>query len=139
MKLLFSLPAMMVVVLSGCTHMASVQKPAQYLRTETPQEVWVLLRRNDSMYRVSQPRLQGDTLIGFLLPRPGDPITRYQEFPLTDLRQMRAKETSTVRTAALVAGIGGLAYFTYYQVVGGGGSGTPGFCECDFDDICGCP
>ena len=138
MRFTLSLPVLFAVM-AGCTHMAQVHKPAQYVLSETPPEVWVMLRHNDSMYRITQPRLQGDTLIGFLLPRPEDPIARYQEIPLTNLRQMKAKQSSKVRTAVLIAGIGGLAYFTYYEVVGGGGNGAPGFCECDFDDICGCP
>jgi hypothetical protein len=124
---------------AACSHVAAVHQPFQYLSTRTPIEVWVIRRHNDSVYRILQPRLQGDTLIGFSLPRPGDPITRYQEIPLNDVRQMRARQSSPVRTAALLGGIGGVAYVVYYEFVGGGGSGSPGFCECDFDDFCGCP
>jgi hypothetical protein len=130
------------VSFAACSHVSAVPQPAQYMAAETPLEVWVIRRHNDSLYRIAQPRMEGDTLIGFSLPRPGDPLVKYQEIPLNDVRQMRAKQSSPMRTGLLIAGIGGVAYLTYSQLVGGGGSGAkiaPGnFCDCDFDEVCAC-
>ena len=128
----------------ACTHVSAVHQPLQYLSTSQPIEVWVIRKHNDSTYRITQPRLQGDTLIGFALPGPGSPITQYQEIPLQDVRQMRAKQAAPVRTAALVGGLTGVVVFGYAELVGGSGNGarvpigTPNFCECEIDDICGC-
>jgi hypothetical protein len=128
-----------IVAFSACSHVGAVHEPLAYMRNTTPIEVWVVRRHNDTIYRMSQPRLQGDTLIGFLLPRPGAPLTQYEEIPLNDVRQMRARQGSPLRTAVLIAGIGGIAFVSYHQFVGGGSkNGTPTFCECDFDDFCGC-
>jgi hypothetical protein len=127
---------------AACSHVTAVGQPFQYMSVQTPLEVWIVRRHNDSVYRITQPRLEGDTLIGFSLPRPGDPLVKYQEIPLNDVRQMKAKQSSPVRTAMLIVGIGGVAYLTYSQLVGGGGTGAklgPGqVCDCDFDEICAC-
>ena len=131
------------VSFAACSHVSAVPQPAQYMAAETPLEVWVIRRHNDSLYRIAQPRMEGDTLIGFSLPRPGDPLVKYQEIPLNDVRQMRAKQSSPLRTGMLIAGIAGVAYIAYSQLVGGGGTGArvgPGQppCDCDFDEICAC-
>ena len=92
--------------------------------------------------RIKSPRLQGDTLVGFTLPNP-NVLTQYVEIPGTDIKQMRAKEASHVRTGALVAGSVGLAVFTWTQLVHGSSGqriaiGSDPSCDCDFDSICGC-
>ena len=131
-----------LVSFAACSHVTAVHQPLQYLQVQSPIEVWIVRRHNDSVYRMAQPRLEGDTLIGFILPRPGDPLVKYQEIPINDVRQMRAKQSAPGRTALLIAGIGGVAYLAYSQLVGGGGSGAklgPGqLCDCDFDEICAC-
>jgi hypothetical protein len=38
----------------------------------------------------------------------------------------------------LIAGVTGTIVVAWTQLVGNG-TGNAGFCECDFDDICGCP
>ena len=130
--------------LVACTTMAPVPKPLQYVNNRTPVEVWVIRRHHDSLFRVSQPRLQGDTLIGFVLPQAGsNGLTQYQEIPLGDVRQMRAKQPAKVRTGALVAGAVGLAVFTWTTFVHGSNGqrllpGSDPNCDCDFDSICGC-
>ena len=128
---------------AACSHVASIGQPLQYMSAQTPVEVWIIRRHNDSLYRIAQPRLQGDTLIGFSLPRPGDPLVKYQEIPLTDVRQMRVKQSAPIRTGLLIAGMVGVAALAYNQIVGqAGGSGAkiaPGnFCDCDFDEVCAC-
>jgi len=132
-----------VTLAAACTAVSSVHKPLSYLQTSSPTEVWIVRRHNDSVYRITQPRLQGDTVIGFSLPRPGDPITKYEEIPINDVRQMRAKQNAPVRTAAVLVGLGTVSFIVYKNVVGGGGSGPklgPGQppCDCDFDEVCAC-
>ena len=127
--------------LAGCTQVASVHHPIEYVAEQTPLQVWVVRRHNDSVFAVQQPRLQGDTLVGFLLPSPNQ-ITQYVEIPANDIKQMRAREPARVRTAALVTGSIGVAVFTWTQLVHGSNGariplGDPN-CDCDFDSICGC-
>lgn len=128
--------------IAACSHVSAVRQPLGYMASQNPLEVWVIRRHNDSIYRIAQPRLQGDTLIGFSLPRPGDPVVKYQEIPLQDVRQMRARQSAPVRTAALIAGIGGVAFLAFRELVGGGGNGPKvapnNFCDCDFDEVCAC-
>ena len=144
MRIHYSLAAAGVLVAAAaCTHVGAVDKPLEYLSTSAPEEVWVIRKHNDSTFRISQPRLQGDTLIGFSLPDATSPITQYQEIPLQDVRQMRSKRSAPIRTAVLVGGLTGLAVFSYAELVGGNGSGAPVKqgqygCDCDFDDVCGC-
>ncbi|HUK22548.1 MAG TPA: hypothetical protein VLV45_13455 [Gemmatimonadales bacterium] len=128
---------------AACTAVSSVPKPLSYLEVQQPTEVWVIRKHNDTTYRISQPRLQGDTLIGFSLPTETSPMALYQEIPLTDVRQMRAKQSAPVRTAAVLVGLGTVSYVVYSQLVGGGGNGPkqgPGQipCDCDFDEVCAC-
>jgi hypothetical protein len=131
--------AMGLVSLAACSHVTAVNQPLNYVANKTPIEVWVVRRHNDTTYRMSQPRLQGDTLIGFLSPDGAPPtLTQYAEIPIGDVRQMRAREAAPVRTGLLIAGVTGTIVVAWTQLVGNG-AGNPGFCECDFDDICGCP
>jgi len=128
---------------AACTHVSPVDEPLAYISTTPPPEVWVIRKHNDSTYRITQPRLQGDTLIGFALPGPGSPMIQYEEIPLNDVRQMRAKQPDAARTVALVGGVTGVVVFSYTELVGGSGNGapippgSPGH-DCDFDDIIGC-
>jgi hypothetical protein len=137
--------AMGLVSFAACSHVTAVNQPLNYVANKTPIEVWVVRRHNDTTYRMSQPRLQGDTLIGFISANDAPAtLTQYAEIPIGDVRQMRAREAAPVRTGLLVAGITGTIVVAWTQLVGNGnapgiGPGHPGFCECDFDDICGCP
>ena len=131
--------------MAACTAVSSVHQPLNYLTTEQPTEVWVIRKHNDTTYRISQPRLQGDTLIGFSLPSETAPITQYQEIPLTDVRQMKAKQAAPIRTAVVLVGLGTLGFVAYEEFVGnasgasnGNHTGGVNFCECDFDDVCVC-
>jgi hypothetical protein len=128
--------------LAACSQVAAVHHPIQYVAERSPQRVWVVRRHNDSVFTVQSPRLQGDTLVGFTLPTAVS-LTQYVEIPGTDIKQLRARERSPVRTGALAAGTIGLAVFTWTQLVHGssGQRVTPlndPNCDCDFDSICGC-
>jgi hypothetical protein len=130
-----------LVTMSGCTHVSAVRRPMSFLNSQAPIEVWVIRRHNDSVFAVQQPRTQGDTLIGFLTPNNAS-LTQYVEIPGSDIKQMRAKQPSLVRTAALIGVIGGATLYTYTSLVHGSGGapipvGSPG-CDCDFDSVCGC-
>jgi len=128
--------------LAGCSQVAAVHHPIQFVAERNPVQVWIVRRHNDSVFALQQPRLQGDTLVGFTLPTAQN-LTQYVEIPGTDIKQMRARERAPVRTGALVAGSVGVAVFTWTQLVHGsnGQRVTPGNtfdCDCDFDSICGC-
>lgn len=128
--------------LVGCSQVAAVHHPIQYVAERSPQRVWVVRRHNDSVFTIQSPRLQGDTVVGFTLPTAMS-LTQYVEIPGADIKQMRARERSAVRTGALTAGTIGLAVFTWTQLVHGSSGariqqGSDPSCDCDFDSICGC-
>ena len=108
--------------LAGCSQVNAIRHPIQFVAERTPQEVWVVRRHNDSTFAVQQPRLQGDTIVGFLVPT-AQTLTQYVEIPGTDIKQMRAREPAPVRTGALVAGTVGALVFTWMQLVHGSGRG----------------
>lgn len=134
-----------LVSVAACSHVTAVRQPLEYVNAKSPLEVWVVRRHNDSIFRLEGPRLQGDTLVGFVIPTAGPmAVTQYAEIPIRDVRQMRVREAAPIRTVALVAGLTGSVVLAWSQLIGNGnakgiGPGTPNFCECDFDDICGCP
>ena len=128
----------------ACSRVAAVQQPITYVAAEAPLEVWFVRRHDDSVFRMEQPRVQGDTLIGFVMPG-GDSktgLTQYEEIPKGDIRQLRARQAAPIRTAALIAGITGGFVVAYEELVGVGGAKGEGIppgqdgCFCDFDDIC---
>ena len=124
--------AMLSVV--ACTHVAPA--PFGYVVGHSAERVWVVRKDNDSTVEVIQPREENDTLMGFAKDGAGQ-YSRYVEFGRRDIKQLRAKQAVPIRTAALVAGIAGVAVFGYTQLVGGGGKGVFIPCPyCDFDDVC---
>ena len=128
--------------LCGCTQIAAVHHPIEYVAEQSPQRVWVVRKNNDSVFAIQSPRLQGDTLVGFTLPTGGS-LTRCVEIPGADIKQMRAMKRAPVRTGALVVGTIGVAVFTWHTLVHGSNGarvlpGSDPWCDCDFDSICGC-
>jgi hypothetical protein len=123
----------------GCEHVAAVRQPISYVAAQMPLDVWVIRSHNDSVVRMQQPRVQGDTLVGFILSHH-DSITTYQEIPAGDIKQMRARQAAPIRTIALIGGLTGAFLYVYRTQVGnaGGAPIPPGAdgCFCDFDDIC---
>jgi hypothetical protein len=139
----FTLAAGVAVGIVACSHVAAVHQPVDYVATNSPIEVWVIRRHNDSVFRMAQPRLQGDTLVGFVTPKDAPAnLTQYAEIPVGDVRQMRARQGAPVRTGLLIAGITGGFIVAYEELVGVGGAKGQGIppgqdgCFCDFDDIC---
>jgi hypothetical protein len=78
-----------------------VGAPAPYLQEETPKRIWVSLVNGDEMV-IDGPRVYGDTLLGFT---EKEGVQEEVWMPLSNLREVKAKHVSGVRTALLGAAI----------------------------------
>ncbi len=85
---------LLIPTLTGCTTFGPVAAPTDFITVNRPSEVWVT-RGDSSRVAVSRPRFLGDTLIGFV-------SGRYQQIPLSDVRQVQARRAAPRRTLLLI-------------------------------------
>jgi hypothetical protein len=102
------------VLAAACTGMRRVE-PGQFIPAHKPElvSVWT---KPDSVTFVSDPRIEGDTLIGVVLQ------ARWA-IPLKDVVRVEAETSDPKRTAILVAGAAASAVGVFLMSRSGRGSG----------------
>ena len=100
---------------AACTGMRRVE-PEQFIPVHKPAlvSVWVT---PDSVTFVSDPRIEGDTLVGVVLEAPW-------AIPLKDVVRVEAETSDPRRTALLVAGAAASVVGVFLISSSGRGSGT---------------
>jgi hypothetical protein len=104
----------LLVTMTGCTVMAPVAGPRQYIPTHEPSVIWVKRADAAQTIAIEGPRVIGDTLVGFVLGE-------YTELPLIQVQSVRARQFSRSRTTALLIGMGALAVGLTFILSGGHG------------------
>jgi hypothetical protein len=115
----------LLLTMTGCTVMAPVAGPKEFIPVHEPSIVWVRASGSAQTIALEGPRLVGDTIVGFV---EGE----YTELPLAQIETMRARQFSRGRTTTLLAGMGALAVGLFFVLGGGHGSAAEGL---DEDDI----
>ena len=115
----------LLLSMTGCTVMAPVAGPREFIPVHEPSIVWVRASGSAETIALEGPRLVGDTIVGFA---DGE----YMELPLAQIETMRARQFSRGRTTTLVAGMSALAVGLFFVLGGGHGSAVEGL---DEDDI----
>jgi len=108
-----------VLAVTACTGMRRVD-PAQFIPAHKPGLVSVWTRRDDVTF-VSDPRIEGDTLIGVVLQQPW-------AIPLHDVVRVEAQMSDPRRTALLVGGVAASAVGVY--LISSSGRGSSGTIPC---------
>jgi len=103
-----------VLATAACTGMRRVE-PGQFIPAHKPElvSVWT---KPDRVTFVSDPRIEGDTLIGLVLQEPW-------AIPLKDVVRVEAETSDPRRTALLVAGAAASAIGVYLISSSGRGGG----------------
>ena len=104
--------------LAGCTSVAPIAAPQQYISSKHPRTVW-LTRSNHAVLRVDGPRLVGDTVVGSV---GGE----YTEVPLSDVTRAVAVQPSHGKTIAAALLGGGVTAAALVVIFSHGGSGNNG-------------
>jgi hypothetical protein len=110
----------LIPLATGCTSVATVRRPAQFIASKAPRVVWVTTADNGQVALLS-PRVSADTLGGLA----GG--VHYVEMPLSNVRSMRARQPAPRRTLLLVGGLT-LGVAVLAQTVGRGAGSSPTVC-----------
>lgn len=107
----------LIFTTTGCSAMAPVVAPKDFIEARRPAVVWVTTTSEPAMKQIDGPKLQGDTLVGFI---EGE----YTEIPLNNVKAMQARQYSRKKTtlfaiigSAILAGV-------IFAIEGGVGSNT---------------
>jgi len=115
-----------VAAAGACTTVRRVP-PAEYLRTNSPDVVWVTYT-NNAVVPVAQPEIAGDTLKG-LRQGTSNPVT----IPLDQVRSVQAKQPDHLKTAFLLTALGvGASSAVYFIYIRQAGPVTGGV-DCGYD------
>jgi len=91
----------------GCTTVVPVGAPREFVLLKQPHIVW-LTESRDSVFRMTNPRLSGDTIIGLVNGKT-------TAVPLSQVTELRAARRSTTKTIALAAaGVTAVAAVVWY-------------------------
>jgi hypothetical protein len=106
----------LLVTMTACTSMQPVASPKEFLQTRKPPTVWLSRDVSQAMVAMDGPRLQGDSIVGFV---EGE----YTEIPLSNVKAMQARQYSKGKTTAFVVGVTGVVIGALLLVKAGlGGS-----------------
>lgn len=96
--------SVLLVAQAAClTPPRRIEAPDPLLRSNPPKRIWVTLANGDQLV-INSPRVYGDTLLGFAERAPG--VNEEVWVPLADLQEVRARQRSGGKTAALSAAVG---------------------------------
>jgi hypothetical protein len=110
--------ALLFGALAGCTSIAPIAAPEQYISSKHPRTVW-LTRNNHSVVRVDGPRLIGDTVVGSV-------AGEYTEVPLSEVTRAVAVQPSQGKTIAAALIGGGATAAALVVIFSHGGTGNNG-------------
>jgi len=106
-----------VAALAACHTFGPVASPREYVAARQPHKVWVT-GTDGSVTMVEGPRVEGDTLVGFV-------NGAYKELPLSDVKQVAARQPARGRTrAVIIAGSVVAVGFMLFVATGGLASST---------------
>lgn len=94
------LAAVLLLPIAGCTTLRPISAPDQYIAQSSPERVYVL-RGDNSMSVIDEPAVVGSQLTG----RFAGTVVQ-AEVPLSDVSEVRVRQSAPAKTALLAGGIG---------------------------------
>jgi len=108
----------------GCRTVVPVAAPREFVSLKQPHIVW-LTESRDSVMRMTNPRLSGDTIIGLVNGKT-------TAVPLSQVTNVRAARISTAKTIALAAAgataVAAVVWYRYFR-----DSGVDTRCVLDYE------
>lgn len=107
---------LLLISVTACTSMQPVAQPREFMQMRRPPVVWVSQGTEIGMMAVESPKLEGDSLVGFV---EGE----YTEIAMNSVKSMQAKQYSRKTTALFAVGVSAVLATLLFVVKGGSGSG----------------
>jgi hypothetical protein len=111
----------LIPLATGCTAIAAVHQPAQFIVAKAPAIVWITAADNSEVALLA-PKVKADTLAGLVEG------VHYVEMPLSSVHSMRARQPALRRTLLLLGGA--TLGVTGVVVAASHASGAPYFPAC---------
>jgi hypothetical protein len=102
---------------TGCSAMAPVAQPKNFVEARRPEVVWLTTTDEPVMKQLDGPKLQGDTIVGFI---EGE----YTEIPLVNVKAMQAKQYSRKKTTLFALIASAIVVGLIFTIEGGVGADT---------------
>ena len=110
----------LVLTMSACmTPPRPIENPRSYFAAARPRQVLVKLHDGKAMH-VHGPRLQADTLWGFVLGAQHDEVL----LPLSTISELQVRQRDKLRTGLLAGALVGAGLFAIIKVSGNGPPAT---------------